>query len=136
VGVVPIEQESPDTVLSHDPHAVTDYDPLILRGKSAMPLFSTAGPFNVMNLKREKSDVSRNWGRIILPSFGAPAPPAVVPVQKSARTVPPCCSKPCRVRSRNNPLTSRAFAPLVFQSFGGMPIRRRDHSFAGAKRIG
>ena len=38
-------------------------------GKSAMPLFSTAGPFNVMNLKRRKSGVWKNCGSIILPSY-------------------------------------------------------------------
>ena len=45
------------------------YWPLILRGNSAMPLFCTAGPLSVLNLKCTKSGVSSNCGSVILPSY-------------------------------------------------------------------
>jgi hypothetical protein len=40
----------------------------ILRGNMAMPLFSAAGPFSVINRKRRKSEVSTSSGKITLPS--------------------------------------------------------------------
>jgi hypothetical protein len=63
-----------DVVGEHDQNVLVvlarehDVLPLTLRGNSAMPLFCTAGPLSVLNLKCTKSGVSSNCGSVILPS--------------------------------------------------------------------